>query len=65
MPMNSLVAIRTAPSGKVYIMWFDQPICGPAGGLLYFDNQKEALEFMDGRDAEELLDTIASEPHWH
>ena len=58
--MNSLVAIRTAPSGKVYIMWFDQPICDHTGGLLYFDDKKEALEFMEGRDAEELLDAVAS-----
>lgn len=60
MPMNSLIEIRTAPSGKVYIMWFDHPICDPAGGLLYFDDNKEALRFMQDRGAEELRDAIAS-----
>jgi hypothetical protein len=59
MPMNSIIEIRTAPSGKVYVVRSDQPICDAAGGLLYFDNRKEALEFIESCDTEELLDAVA------
>ena len=43
-PMNSFLKIRAAPNGKVYVVWFDQPICDAAGGLLYFDDEDEAEE---------------------
>ena len=66
--MNSFVKIRPAPNRKVYVMWFDQPICDGAGGLLYFDDEDEAREFMGSRDADELPGAVASElseQHWH
>ena len=58
--VNSFVKIRPAPNRKVYVMWFDQPICDAAGGLLYFDDEDEAREFMETRDDEELLGAFAS-----
>ena len=58
--MNSFVKIRPAPNGKVYVVWFDHPICDAAGGLLYFDDEDEAREFIEGRDADELLAAFAS-----
>ncbi|HUB16501.1 MAG TPA: hypothetical protein VMB34_31465 [Acetobacteraceae bacterium] len=50
--MNEFIKIRPAPNGKVYAVWGDQPICAANGGLLYFDDQHEALEFIKGHDAE-------------
>jgi hypothetical protein len=58
--MSSFIKIRPAPSGKVYVVWFDRPICDPAGGLLYFDDQDEAGEFIRDHDAAELLDLLAA-----
>ena len=58
--MNSSIKIRPAPNGKVYVVWLGQPICDAAGGLLYFDDEAEALEFMEGLDGAELQDAFAS-----
>jgi hypothetical protein len=58
--MNSFVKIRPAPNGKVYVVWFDHAIFDPAGGLLYFDDQDEACEFIRDHDAAELLDLLAA-----
>jgi hypothetical protein len=58
--MNSLIKIRLAPNGKVYVVWVDHPICDPAGGLLYFDNEDEACEYMRDHDAAELLGSPAA-----
>jgi hypothetical protein len=58
--MNSLVRIRFAPSGKVYVTWNGRPICGASGGLLYFDTRDKALEFLDGLDATEILVLLAA-----
>ncbi len=58
--MNSSIKIRPAPNGKVYVVRLGQPIGDTAGGLLYFDDEAEALEFMEGREPAELQDAFAS-----
>jgi hypothetical protein len=58
--MNSFIKIRPAPNGKVYVVWFDHPISDPAGGLLYFDDEDEARDFIRDHDAAELLGLLAA-----
>jgi hypothetical protein len=55
--MNGPFKIRPAPNGKVYVTWDDtwgdQPICDRAGGLRYFDDEREVKDFFERFDAEE------------
>ncbi len=49
--MNGPFKICATPNGKVYVTWDDtwgdQPICDRAGGLRYFDDEQEVVDFFE------------------
>jgi hypothetical protein len=38
--------VRRAPNERFYLTREDQPVCTRAGALLYFESEREALEFL-------------------
>ena len=38
--------VLRAPNERFYVLWRGQPICSIGGGLLYFEIEHEALEFL-------------------
>lgn len=40
------VKVHRAPNGKFYMTRQDQAICARTGSLLYFETERDALEFL-------------------
>jgi len=38
--------VRRAPNERFYLTREDEPVCTRSGALLYFDTEREALEFL-------------------
>ena len=38
--------VRRAPNARFYLTRVDRPVCTRAGALLYFETEREALEFL-------------------
>ena len=43
---SDFFSVRRAPNDRFYLTRVDQPVCTRAGALLYFESEREALEFL-------------------
>ena len=43
---SDFFSVRRAPNDRFYLTPVDQPVCTRAGALLYFESEREALEFL-------------------
>jgi hypothetical protein len=52
--------LRRAPSGKIYVVWHGEPICGDRGNLLYFDDENAAIAFLERYATADMLGASAT-----
>jgi hypothetical protein len=51
---------RRAPSGQVYVVWYDRPLCDADGGLRYFNTEDDARQFLGRCDLAGILNMVAA-----
>ena len=52
--------LRRASSGKIFVIWQGEPICAAGGSLRYFEDEDDALDFLERCDLVEIIGAAAA-----